>query len=162
MLTYCALQYCTKHTSCYSLRPCSVTAAVTSLELCYNDNDYNNPHFIVHAEMCCKFFSYQYLLNCYYTRAATCNAVWGLLKLKQSDNLVSPHLQNIVMPQVQSNIEAALSVIPATSPILLDRCAACYYWHALLRWHAYTYLKIKIPKSQLCSYLDTWQNPYFI
>ena len=27
------------------------------------------------------------------------------------------------MPQVESNIEAALSVIPATSPILLDRCA---------------------------------------
>ena len=84
---------CTKRTSCYTLMPCSVTATVTSLELCYNDNNSNianNPHFIVHAEMCCEFFlvvNISHLSNCFYTRAATCNTVWGLLK--ESDKLYS-------------------------------------------------------------------------
>ena len=34
------------------------------------------------------------------------------------------HLQNVVIPAVESYIEAALSVIPATSPILLERYVA--------------------------------------
>ena len=149
----CALQYCTKHTSCYSLRPCSVTAAVTSLELCCNDNNYNvanNPHFIVHAEISCEFFSvsYQYIASVKLLLYKSWNLQCSLRAIKTQCQIVFRvhwslpiYMQNIVMPQVQSNIEAALSVIPATSPILLDRCAACYYWHALLRCHAYTYLK---------------------